>query len=171
MDRRGGRALDLACGEGRNAIWLARRGFAVTAADFSSVAIGRARELAERASVEVDFLVEDVVGWRPEPGAYDLVLISYLQIPMAGFVRVLDRAAAALRPSGQLFMIGHAERNLVDGVGGPSDVAVLWNPVGLAEMLEELGLTVSRCDEVLRPVAGREDGRAAVDVLARATLD
>jgi SAM-dependent methyltransferase len=164
-----GRVLDLACGEGRNAIWLATRGATVTAVDFSGVAIERARSLAERAGVDVDWRVDDVVQWRAPARDFDLVLISYLQIPMAPFGRVLDHAAAALRPGGEVFLIGHAVENLTDGVGGPQDARVLWEAEGLGEMLEELGLGVQRCENVERPVAGRDDSRCAIDVLARAT--
>lgn len=163
------RALDVACGEGRNAIWLATRGWSVSAVDYSSVAIERARRLAGRAGVAVEWAVEDVVQWRAEPDAFDLVLISYLQIPMASFGRVLDHAAMALCPGGELFMIGHAVRNLTEGVGGPRDARVLWEAEGLADMLGELGLTVTRSEHVLRPVVGDDEGRPAIDVLARAS--
>ena len=164
----GGRALDLACGEGRNAIFLAARGWTVTALDFSAVAIERARSLAREAGVAVDFRVDDVVVRRPEYGAYDLVLIAYLQLPMAAFGRVLDHAATALRVRGELFMIGHALRNLREGSGGPRDARVLWDPDGVAGMLEELGFDVRRCEEVLRPVAEPPGSAPAIDLLVRA---
>jgi SAM-dependent methyltransferase len=164
-----GHALDLACGEGRNAIWLASLGWSVTAVDFSGVALERARSLAERAGVVVDWVLADVAGWRPEPGAFDLVLISYLQVPPGDLRAVVGHAASALRAGGgELFMIGHAVRNLEEGVGGPRDVRVLWDPDTLAGLLREHGLAVDRCEEVLRPVADGDPERPAIDVLAQA---
>jgi len=164
-----GRALDLGCGEGRNAIWLAGAGWTVTAVDFSRVALERARELARSAGVAVELVEADVAKWSPPPGVFDLVLVSYLQIPADALRAVIAHAAAALRPhGGELFMIGHALRNLAEGVGGPRDPRVLWDPEPLAAMLREVGLEVDRCEEVLRPAAGQEAERPAIDVLVRA---
>jgi SAM-dependent methyltransferase len=163
-----GRALDLACGEGRNAIWLAQRGWSVTAVDYSAVAIGRARELAEAEGVAVEWICDDITAWVPEPGAFALVLVSYLQVRRPDRERVLARAAAALAGGGELFMIGHALRNLAEGVGGPRDPAVLWDPGELAAEVGAAGLRVERCDEVLRPVETEDGPRRAIDVLVEA---
>jgi len=163
-----GRALDLACGEGRNAIWLAGRGWRVTAVDFSEVAIERARRLAAAAGVEVEWIHMDVTAYTPEPGVFALVLISYLQVPEEPRRDVLARAASALAPGGELLMIGHARRNLAEGWGGPSDPAVLWDPVEIAAELVAAGLQVSRCEEVLRPVETEGETRNAIDLLAQA---
>ena len=163
-----GRALDLACGEGRNAIWLARRGWMVTAVDFSAVAIERGRRLAKSDGVEVEWVRADATRYDPEPGAFALVLVSYLQLPAAGRRRVLERAASALAPGGGLFMIGHARRNLTEGVGGPSDPAVLWEPEELEGELRGLELRVGRCEEVRRPVQTEAGPREALDVLIEA---
>jgi SAM-dependent methyltransferase len=162
----GGRALDLACGEGRNAIWLASRGWKVTAVDFSHVAIERARSLSASEGVAVDWIEADVASWQPEAGAFDLVVISYLQVPEAVFRTVLAHARAALRTGGELFGIGHAVRNLEEGAGGPRDARVLWDADTVATALRDIGLEVDRCEEVLRPVA--DAPRPAIDLLVRA---
>ena len=163
-----GRALDLACGEGRNAIWLAERGWKVSAVDFSDVALERGARLAAGRGVGVEWLCEDLTQWEPPLGAFELVLISYLQVPGDDRREVLARAAAALAPGGELLMIGHARRNLSEGVGGPRDPAVLWTPVEIAAELEKLGLCVERCEHVERAVETPEGVQAAFDVLARA---
>jgi SAM-dependent methyltransferase len=163
-----GRALDLACGEGRNAIWLAEGGWTVTAVDFSDVAIERARELAERRGVEVEWLREDLASYEPPVGAFQLVLIAYLQIPGVELRGVLAHAVAALAPAGELLMVGHARRNLSEGVGGPRDPAVLWTADEIEAALRALGLRVERCEYVQRPVDTPDGSRDAVDVLARA---
>lgn len=163
-----GSALDLACGEGRNAIWLAARGWRVTGVDFSEVAIERAQRLAARQGVRVEWLCDDVTAWEPPRGAFELVVIAYLQIPAPGWGEVLARAASALSPGGDLWMVGHARRNLIEGVGGPRHPAVLWDPDEVAAELEGLGLAVDCCEHVRRPVETPEGERWAVDALARA---
>ena len=107
-----GRALDLACGEGRNAIWLARRGWTVTAADFSKVAIEKAQRRADEAGVEVDWRQADIVTFQAPPASYDLVLFSYLHLPFEQMATALAKRRPALAPGGTLFVVGHA---LVNG--------------------------------------------------------
>jgi len=163
-----GRALDLACGEGRNAIWLARRGWRVTGVDLSDVAIERARKLAAAEGVEAEWVCADLTSYEPDPEAFALVVISYLQVPETARRVVLARAAAALAPGGELFMIGHARRNLTEGVGGPRDPAVLWDPDEIRAELEGAGFGVERCEEVIRQVEGEGEAQEAIDVLAEA---
>ena len=159
-----GRALDVAAGEGRNAVWLARRGWQVTAVDFSAVGLDKGRRLAEHAGVTVDWVCADVREYEPEPGSFQLVLIAYLQLREAELDGVLRRAAKALAPGGVLLVIGHDVTNLTEGTGGPQDPAVLHTPESIARSLGEL--TVLRSERVRRPVAGSP--RDAVDTLVRA---
>lgn len=162
-----GRALDVACGEGRNAVWLAERGWEVTAVDFSDVALGKGARLAESRGVEVDWVVADVLEYEPEPSAFDLVVVLYLQLPHEELVRSLRRAAGAVAPGGTLLVLGHDTTNLVDGYGGPKDVTVLFTPEDVTAALE--GLVVERAEKVERTVA-LDDGEAtAIDALVRAT--
>lgn len=161
-----GRALDLACGEGRNAIWLAEQGWEVTGVDFSRVAIERARALAGRRGVAVRFLEADVTRWRPERGAFALVVIAYLQLPEDAMAQALEHAVAALAPGGELFAIVHARRNLAEGTGGPQDPAVLWEPEVFAAALRGLGLVVEQAEHVLRRVD--DAPRPAIDARIRA---
>ncbi len=156
-----GRALDLAAGEGRNAVWLAGRGWRVTAVDFSAVAIARGRDLAASRGVTVDWQVADVTTWRPEPGAYDVVLVAYLHLPPADQAGVLAGAAAALRPGGRVVVVGHDRANLTGGTGGPQDPAILLTPESVTAALD--GLRVRRAETARRPVA-QPDG-STVDAL------
>ena len=150
-----GRVLDLACGEGRNAIWLAERGFEVTAVDFSEVAIERARGLAGRRGVDVEWICADVTSYEPPPEAFERVVVLYLHLPEADQARALQHAVAALAPGGALLMIGHALRNLTEGVGGPQHPGVLWDPDSLSKALVELGLELERAEERIRAVEGK----------------
>lgn len=164
-----GRALDLACGEGRNAVWLAGRGWEVTGVDFSGVALDKARRLAAARGVSgrVRLVRADLAACVPEAGAADLVAVMYLQVPAPLRARILARARAALAPAGTLLLVAHDLANLDGGHGGPSDPAVLTTPEGVAADLS--GLVVERAERVRRPVH-TEDGEAvAIDTLVRAS--
>jgi SAM-dependent methyltransferase len=167
-----GRALDLAAGEGRNALWLAARGWRATAVDFSAVALDRGRRLADSRPPEVrehlDWVRADLASYRPDAGAFDLVLVVYLHVPAAERRAVLRRAADAVAPGGTLLVVGHDTANLTEGVGGPQDAAVLFTPDDVLADLEGTGLEPRRAERVRRPVAGPDGGRAhAVDALVR----
>jgi len=163
-----GRALDLACGEGRNAIWLAKRGWQVTAVDYSDVAIERGRRLSREQAVEIEWVEADVVAYDPPPATFQLVVIAYLHVPEEQRRITLKHAVTALAPGGTLFMIGHALRNLAEGTGGPQSAAVLWEPEEIRREISALGLTIHRIEEVLRPVETPEGARNAIDTLAHA---
>lgn len=159
-----GRALDLACGEGRNAIWLAELGWQVTAVDFSEVAIAKARERAARDEAKVDFVCADLLDFEPEPGAYDLVIVLYLQLLADERRLVLARASDAVAAGGTFLLIGHDLTNLTEGVGGPSDPGVLYTPEDIVSELP--GLEIEKAERVLRDVEIAD--RPAIDVLVRA---
>ena len=161
-----GRALDLATGDGRNAIWLASQGWQVTGVDFSGVALGRARTSAQSVGVAVDWLRTDLLDWTPPAGTFDLVCIFFLHLPLEERQEVYARAAAAVRPGGTLLVVGHDATNLVDGVGGPQDPALLFTP---AEIVAELsGFTIVRSDVIRRPTT---DGHGPLDAVVRAVRD
>jgi SAM-dependent methyltransferase len=164
-----GRALDLGSGEGRNAVWLAERGWRVTAVDFSAVALDKARRLAQARGVAVDWVLEDLRHYAPAPGASDLVLVAYLHLPPVERAAVLAGAAAALAPHGTMLVIGHDLANLTQGVGGPQDPAVLYTPEAIVAELD--GLAVHRAGRVRRPVDTAPMPGEAVDTLVRATRD
>jgi SAM-dependent methyltransferase len=163
-----GRALDLACGEGRNAIWLAERGWAVTAVDFSAVALAKAAGLAAGRGVAVDWIEADVVTWRPEPLRYDLVAVVYLQLPPPERAAALHAAAGAVAPGGTLVVVAHDIENLSRGHGGPQDPELLYRPDEVADVAGSAGLVVEHAGRVTRPVDTEEGPVVAVDTLARA---
>lgn len=154
-----GRALDLGAGEGRNAVWLARRGWAVTAVDFSSVGVAKGAGVAP----EVTWIVDDVVTWEPEAGAFDLVLVAYIHLPEEQRRAVLGHAAAALAPGGTLVVVGHDVTNLTEGTGGPQDPAILYSPDGIVAELVPAGLAVERAERMVRATPAGP----AVDTLVR----
>ncbi|MPZ68448.1 MAG: methyltransferase domain-containing protein [Actinobacteria bacterium] len=159
-----GRALDLAAGEGRNALWLAEQGWTVTAVDFSSVGIDKARRIAAERKVDVTWIVHDVVTFEVEPGAFDLVIVFYLHIAPIDMKAVLAHATEALNQGGTLLIVGHDRANLASGVGGPQDPAILHDT---EEITAELGaLVIEKAQRVTRPVEGSE--RDAIDTLVKA---
>ena len=146
-----GTAVDLAAGEGRHALWLARRGWDVTAVDFSAVGLDRGR--AAPGGDAVHWVVADVLTWAP-PGPsdeprLDLVLVAYLHLPEADTVALLPRAVGWLRPGGRLVLLGHDVDNLTRGVGGPQDAAILHSVDRLAPVAALL--EVDRLAQMQRP--------------------
>jgi SAM-dependent methyltransferase len=165
-----GRGVDLACGEGRNAVWLAGQGWSMTGVDFSAVAIAKAGELARRQGVSVRFEVADVVTHRLEP-VHDLVIAFYLQLAAPERAAVLANAAGGLAPNGTFLMVAHDLDNIDHGYGGPQDPHVL--PTADLIVTDLLAsptgpeLEVQRAEQVRRPVATDEGERVALDCLVR----
>jgi SAM-dependent methyltransferase len=102
-----GRALDVGCGEGGDAIWLARGGWTVTAIDVSDVAVGRAREAAERAGAVVDWVSGDVLGTPFLAGSFDLVSLQYPALPKAAGEPAVRTLLDTVRPGGLLLAVYH----------------------------------------------------------------
>jgi len=150
-----GTALDVACGEGRNSLWLAERGWDVTGIDFSPVAIEKAWLLAR--DVPITYEVADVESYEPRK-SFDLVIVFYVHLMEADARKMLDMAASAVAPGGTLFGVGHALRNLTDGVGGPPYPEILWTEDLVAPSVS--GLEIVELGERTRPVEG-----SAVDAI------
>ena len=153
-DLSSGTAVDVAAGTGRHALWLAGRGWQVTAVDFSAVGTGQGRAHAEAQGVAVDWVVADAREWSPA-APVDLVLAAHVQLGVDGF----RRCGRWLLPGGRLVVVGHALRNLTDGVHGPRDPALLHTPSALRSAAGEL--EVERLEEVLRP----DDGGTVVELV------
>jgi SAM-dependent methyltransferase len=161
-----GVVLDVACGEGRNAVWLAQGGWRATGVDFSSVALGKARRLAATRGVDVEWVEADVRTWRPAP-PFDLVALLYLHLPASQRRSVLRAFADAVSPGGHFLVIGHDLDNLTKGIGGPQDPDVLFTAADVAGDIEGSGLVVERAEQVRRPVATDDEEGDALDVLFR----
>jgi SAM-dependent methyltransferase len=161
-----GRALDLACGRGRNSVWLAGKGWLVTGVDFSAEGLAKARRLAADRAVEVTWVEADVVTWQLRRASFELVLVTYLHVPGEERSQVLARAQSALAPGGLLLVIGHDSSNLLHGSGGPQDPAVLWGPEEVVDQLA--GLRIERAARVTRTVLTETGEATAIDAFVRA---
>lgn len=157
-----GTAIDLAAGEGRNAVWLAQRGWAVTAVDFSQVGLDKASALAAEHDVAVEVVCADATTWAPA-ATVDLVVLSYLQLPAAGRQTVLENSAGWLNPGGTLFVIAHDQSNVAAGYGGPPSVEVCYS---VDETVDALGaLEISIAEVAERPVETPDGTKIALDTL------
>jgi SAM-dependent methyltransferase len=101
------RVLDVGCGEGADAIWLARRGWTVTAIDISDVAICRAREASHLAGASVEWICGDVLQTPFPAGSFELVSMQYPALSKAAGEGAVRRLLATLRPGGLLLAVYH----------------------------------------------------------------
>ncbi len=153
-----GKALDIACGTGRHSLWLAERGWDVTALDFSRTGIGRLRRTAVARDLSIDAQVADARAWRPPPEAtYDLVLMTFVVLP-----EVLAEAARWVAPGGHLLVVGPSART-PDGPG-PSDPRLRLDRIDVAARITGSRLRVLRASEVERD--GPDGSSAEVVLLA-----
>jgi SAM-dependent methyltransferase len=102
-----GRALDVGCGEGADAIWLARNGWTVTAIDISDIAVGRARAAAELAGTAVEWICGDVLRTVFPGGSFDLVSMQYPALPKAAGEVAVRRLLDTVRGGGLLLAVYH----------------------------------------------------------------
>jgi SAM-dependent methyltransferase len=157
-----GTAVDLGAGEGRNAVWLAQRGWSVIAVDFSQVGLDKALRLAEQHDVTIAVERADATTWVP-PRPVDLVVLSYLQLPADLQRIVLEHAATWLDPGGTLFVIAHDRSNVTDGYGGPPSPEVCYTVEGTVAALH--GLEVTTATVAQRHVETPDGPRTALDTL------
>lgn len=165
-----GRALDLAAGEGRNAIWLARRGWQVTAVDFAQAGLDKGRTIG--VGLDIAWVCADATTWRcgPDEPAYDVALLAYLQVTAEDRRAAVRAAFGCLREGGTLLLVAHDSTNLTEGTGGPQDPSVLMTA---EDVLADLGgetFEVQRAGRVPRLVAdghGEQPASTAWDCLVR----
>lgn len=162
-----GRALDMGSGPGRNSLWLAGRGWSVTAVDVSAVGLEQAQAQADTAGLTLTTLLADALTWTPPAASYELVVLANLHLPDPDLSELLSRLSDALVPGGHLFVVGHDLANL--GKHGPSDPALLLTVERLtAAMPAQVAL--ERIERVLRPrddLASDARGDVAVVAWAR----
>lgn len=156
-----GRAIDIGAGEGRNAIWLAKAGWNVTAVDVSEIGLARAAERAAEEGVELHRVVCD---WREyrAPSRFDLAVISFMHPHPGERASMFAHAGGMLVPGGHLFTVGVDLTEL--GQRGPRDAGRLYTPERLRRALE--GFEVLRCETVAYQGESTEGPRPVVDSVA-----
>ena len=167
--RRGMTALCVADGEGRNSVWLARQGLVVTAFDFSTAGLAKARALAAKAGVRVGYRESDVARFDWAAAQYDVVvaiLVQFASPPLRArmFAGMID----ATKPGGLVIVQGYGPKQLEYATGGPKKLENLYTPDLLRRSFGALDiLHLATHDEVIAEGAGHHGMSALIDLVAR----
>jgi 2-polyprenyl-3-methyl-5-hydroxy-6-metoxy-1,4-benzoquinol methylase len=167
--RPGQRVLDVACGEGRNSVWLARRGCEVLGIDISPLGLQKARRLAEESGVQVAFEQADLRSWGWVPAAFDAVVCIFIQFAapqdrrqlFEGFVRTL-------RPGGVLVLQGYTPKQIEYKTGGPPQAEHMYTEGMLRDAFSGMEMLHLREHEDDLAEGTKHVGRSAlIDLVAR----
>ena len=165
----GMRALSVADGEGRNSVWLARQGLAVTAFDFSPVGVAKARSLAREAGVSVDHREHDIFQWDWEAAQFDAVVVIFAQfMGPAPRARLFAGMRSALAPGGLLIMQGYRPEQLAYATGGPKELENFYTAGLLRAAFADLEiLHLAEHDDAVDEGPGHQGMSALIDLVAR----
>lgn len=133
-----GMALDVGCGEGADAVWLARRGWDVTAVDISRVALERAAAHVADMDLAGSIVWEhhDLLQWAPPASTFDLVSAQFMHLPAEDREPLFARLAEAVGPGGTLLIVGHSEQDVRAGARRPHGSELYFTAAQLALTLE-----------------------------------
>lgn len=161
--------LSVADGEGRNSIWLAERGHAVTAFDLSPVAVDKARRWSRERGAAVDFHVAGVDDWSWQPAAFDAVAAIFVQFADPAMrARLFAGIWRTLRPGGLLLVQGYTPKQIDYATGGPGKVEHLYTAALLRELLPQADWLLLREHEDSLAEGSAHAGRSAlIDAVAR----
>ncbi|MBT9256639.1 methyltransferase domain-containing protein [Phycicoccus sp. MAQZ13P-2] len=160
------RALDVGCGEGADAVWLATRGWTVTALDPSGVALARARAAAEASGVLVDWVHAGLAEADLPVGGFDLVSVFYPALDLE--TGPVERLASLVAPGGTLVVVHHADVDRERAIEHGFDPDLLLSPAGVAAGLGE-GWDVVGPERRPRSISGGSGAHHHDDLVVRAT--
>jgi SAM-dependent methyltransferase len=169
--RPGGKVLCLAEGEGRNAVWLAGRGFAVTAVDQSKVGLAKAAALAAERGVLLNTVQADLSVFEIEPGAWDAIVSIWAHLPKHVRQVVHQKVVHGLKPGGVLILEAYTPAQIALGTGGPRDPSMCMTLELLREELSGLELVVGVEKEREVKEGKYHQGRSAVVQVAAVRAD
>jgi SAM-dependent methyltransferase len=165
----GARVLSVADGEGRNSVWLAKRGLHVDAFDISDVAVRKAREFAEREGVHVNFAVAHIadVEWPEE--VYDGVVVIFIQFANPELrARIFEGVVRCLKPGGTLVLQGYTPKQVGYRTGGPGIESHMYTDALLRDSFSALEITELREYEAeLAEGTGHKGRSALIGMVAR----
>lgn len=164
-----GTALDAGAGEGGDAFWLAARGWRVTAADISSVALERAARRASDRGLAITWLHADLAK-ASAPGTYDLVAAHFLHVPKSEQPELFRHLAAAVAPDGTLLVVGHDLSDMAK-MPRPDLAEYGWTAGEVAGVLGE-GWIIEAAEARRREAAGPDGDQVTLcDAVLRARRD
>ena len=141
-----GSALDIGCGEGADTIWLAERGWRVTAVDFSTVALergaARAHSIGADVAGRIEWRHENLTAWAPPEATYDLVSAQFMHLPRAERESLFSRLAASVAPGGHLLIVGHHPSDLQTTARRPQLPDLLYTASDVAAGLDPRAWTI-----------------------------
>lgn len=145
-----GLALEAGSGEGADALWLAERGWTVTAVDFSRIALQRAAAHAQARGADVAARItwqhSDLTTWGPGPGRFDLVSAQFLHLPQDLRDPLFARLAAGVAPGGTLLIVGHHPHDIHSGAHRPPAPDMFFTAESVAATLDPAGWDVVVAD-------------------------
>ncbi len=163
-----GRVLCLAEGEGRNAVWLAERGFAVSAVDLSEVGLAKAQRLAAERGVTITTHHADLAEFVIEPGAWDAIVSIFCHLPAPLRRDLHARVVAGLRPGGVLLLEAYTPAQLHYQSGGPPVAEMMMEAEGLrAEFAALEPIHLVECEREVHEGRYHQGLGAVVQLLAR----
>jgi SAM-dependent methyltransferase len=165
----GGRILSVADGEGRNSVWLARRGFVVDAFDIADVGVAKARRLAAQAEVTVNFTVADCDAYPWPESTYDGVAAIFVQFATPEQrQRLFGHIVASLKPGGALILQGYTPRQLDYRTGGPPILSHLYTADMLRAAFDDLDIVeLSEYEADVNEGSGHKGRSALIGMVAR----
>lgn len=165
-DLQPGLALDAGCGHGAETLWLAARGWRVTAVDFSVTALDHARSTAQTLGADIAERIEwtegDLAVWTPSPGHYDLVISLYVHVN-GSVEEMIRRLGAGVAPGGTLLLVGHRPVDPATGARTPAAGQVQVSVDAAVNALDPRDWRIEFAEERPRAAAG-----TGVDAVVRA---
>lgn len=165
----GWRALSIADGEGRNGVWLAERGLAVHAVDFSPHALAKSRKLAAERGVAIETEEADLESWTWPESVYDLVVAIFIQFAGPAFrERIFAGIERALKPGGLLLLHGYRPEQLEYRTGGPPHLENLYTEPMLRAAFAGMEIVeLTAYDAAIEEGTGHVGMSALIDLVAR----
>lgn len=170
--RPGARVLDVACGEGRNSVWLAEQGCEVVGVDVSPLALEKARRLAAERGVSVSWVEQDIRNWVWEPARYDAVVCIFIQFAEpAQRARLFEGFKATIKAGGLLVLQGYTPKQVEYKTGGPPQAEHMYTTALLREAFGGMEILHLREHEEVLSEGTKHVGRSAlIDLVARQRL-